>query len=192
MDVVLAQKITRDRNGTRRGIAWRKDRIKWLVSQWNQKRRGRDTTARDADDSILVTDDLQFLTPGVSQRGRVCYPFFSPSHNLVNRVMEWIENRVARAARWLTSWNPADVLVWLFVVCVTCALLGPWLQRSRDESRRVETMDRLRHMGTAMHSYSELHRTLPSGGRPRPAAPNRAPNDTDTTPSPVRPIQDTP
>ncbi|MCY2963324.1 MAG: DUF1559 domain-containing protein [Planctomycetota bacterium] len=118
--------------------------------------------------------------------------FSSPSHNPVNRVMEWIENRVARAARWLTSWNPAEIVVWLFVVCVTCALLGPWLQRSRDESRRVETMNRLRHMGTAMHSYAELHRSLPSGGRPRPVVPNPDSNDTDSSPTPVRPIQDTP
>jgi hypothetical protein len=103
----------------------------------------------------------------ISQRSTLWYAFPESSFlDLANEIMEWIENRVARAARWLTAQNPAEVAVCLFVAVVSCALLAPWVQHSRDGARRTRANDNLRRVGTAMFAYVDVHQALPPGGTP--------------------------
>lgn len=102
--------------------------------------------------------------------------------------MEWLENRVARAARWLTGWNPAELAVWIFMLLASSALLVPWLQHTRDSARRVQTRDNLRRVGTAMFVYNDTYRSLPLGGTlPEPATPASDSGQEETSANGERP-----
>ena len=88
--------------------------------------------------------------------------------------MPTMPERIARAARWLTARDPLSWGVGLLACLIGCSLVIPWIQRTRDAARRIQTQDNLRRLGTAMFSYSDLHGTLPPAANPLPpAAENR-------------------
>jgi len=82
--------------------------------------------------------------------------------------MPTMPERIARGARWLTARDPVAWGVGLLVCLMACAVLIPWIQRTRDAARRIQTQDNLRRLGTAMFSYSDLHGTLPPAANPLP------------------------
>lgn len=91
--------------------------------------------------------------------------------------MPTLPERIARAARWLTACDPLSWGVGLLACLISCSLLFPWIQRTRDAARRIQTQDNLRRLGTAMFSYSDLHGALPPAANPLPqAAHNREPS----------------
>jgi hypothetical protein len=91
--------------------------------------------------------------------------------------------RIARATRWLTACDPLSWGVGLLACLIACAVLLPWIQRTRDAARRIQTQDNLRRLGTAMFSYSDLHGTLPPAASPLPqSAGDREPSSSSGLP----------
>ncbi|MFN7804517.1 MAG: DUF1559 domain-containing protein [Planctomycetaceae bacterium] len=87
--------------------------------------------------------------------------------------MPTMPERIARTARWLTACDPLSWGVGLLAFAIGCSLAIPWIQRTRDAARRIQTQDHLRRLGTAMFSYSDLHGTLPPSASPVPQGENR-------------------
>ena len=91
--------------------------------------------------------------------------------------------RIARAARWLTARDPVAWGVGLLACLIACAVVIPWIQRTRDAARRIQTQDNLRRLGTAMFSYSDLHGSLPPAANPLPQlAKDREPSTSSRLP----------